>query len=63
MEKYIIANKGTKLNKMHFLYGLSVEGRKFYKDATLGQKHQLLNLLMNNGNISAQDFVDILIKK
>ena len=61
MKNYIIANKNTKLSKAHFLYGFSPEGREFYKDATLGQKHQLLHLLMNNGNIYSQDFVDILI--
>jgi|LULN01.1.fsa_nt_gb hypothetical protein len=63
MKNYIIANKNTKLSKENFLYGFSPEGKEFYKNATLGQKHQLLHLLMNNGNISAQDFVDILITK
>ena len=53
----------TSLSKENFLYGFSPEGKEFYKNATLGQKHQLLHLLMNNGNISAQDFVDILITK
>ena len=61
MKNYIIANKNTKLSKAHVLYGFSPEGREFYKNSDLNNKYKLLDLLVKNGNITSQDFIDILL--
>jgi|TARA_R110002050_G_scaffold278535_3_gene424700 hypothetical protein len=61
MKNYIIANENTRLNKAHFLYGFSVEGREFYKNSDSSTKYKLLDLLVKNKNISSQDLIDILL--
>ena len=59
MKNYIIARKGLLMNS-HWIYALSVEGRKAFEKGSKKKKLDILMALVMNRNISMQKAFQIL---
>ena len=59
MKNYIIAKKDLKMNK-NWLYALSVEGRKVFEKSNKEIKTLILMQLVENGNISMHNLLQII---
>tara|TARA_R110000737_G_scaffold309678_1_gene318086 strand:- start:310 stop:492 length:183 start_codon:yes stop_codon:yes gene_type:complete len=59
MENYTIANKNVGMNN-HWLYALSVEGRKAFEKGSKEIRMQILMQLLSNGNITMPKLIQIM---
>lgn len=59
MKNYIIAKKGLLMNA-HWIYALSVEGRKAFEKGSESKKMDILIALLTNGNITMPKMIEIL---
>jgi len=58
MENYTIAKKNLGMNK-HWIYALSLEGRKAFNNGTKEIRMQILTQLLSNGNITMLKLIQI----
>tara|TARA_R100000773_G_C4214178_1_gene113141 strand:- start:1102 stop:1287 length:186 start_codon:yes stop_codon:yes gene_type:complete len=61
MKNYVIARKNLLMNS-HWIYALSVEGRKAFDKANKDKKIKILLQLIDNGNISMPKLLSIMSK-
>ena len=62
-QSLISAKKNLKLGQKHWIYALTPKGREVFSSATMEKRVNILNSLVDNGNISSQDMINILIKQ
>jgi len=62
MEIEIIAKKGLNMGMAHFLYSVSPKDRKKFIKGNIHDKFNFLNQLHQNGNLDAQQVINILLR-
>jgi hypothetical protein len=58
----IIAKKGLNMGTAHFLYSVSPKDRTKFIKGNISDKFNFLNQLQQNGNLNAQQMINILLK-